>query len=309
MLANRHSRTTSGFIASPVAFDLLWRYGGFGVVRRRIYRLLLQAALACSLMGPARAQAPLKSCLGAYDAQQRLVDSGDMLGARDKLYVCGAADCPTALQRECIASLAAIEPRIPTLVLAAQDEAGRDLAQVRVLLDGVPWRERLDGREALVNPGEHILRFIAPGRAAVDVPIVAREREKGRVVKAILGAATETVEPPRPPIPIVPPVPARLEGVPAASYALGADAVVGLGSFAYFLASGLSQRSQIQGCTPSCDGSLRDQVNQKLLFADVSWGVSLAAAGAALIVYLVEHRHGAPPGVTRGGGPPALFVW
>ena len=66
--------------------------------------------------------------------------------------------------------------------------------------------------------------------------------------------------------------------------------VLALGSFGYFGISGLSQRSDIESCSPNCARSQVDDGQRSLLIADVSLGVAALALGGALVLYLTQPR-------------------
>lgn len=253
------------------------------------------SALAFALVSharPADATPRSRSCFEAYDAEQRLAERGDLLAAREELFTCGAASCPSGMQRDCVATLEALEPRIPTLSLAVVDDAGRDLVDVRVEVDGVPVRTRLDGRELPVNPGERVLRLSSPGRTASEVRLVAREREKGRVVRVVLAAsASSPPTPPATPPPTAPPHRDEKRPVPLASLVLGGASVAGLAVFAGFGISGLSARSALDDCAPFCSEADRDAARTRLRVADVALGISVVTLGAALVVYLLHAEH------------------
>src|SRR5262249_27875401 len=157
--------------------------------------------------------------------------------------------CPRLLRKDCSAWLTDVEERLPTVVFAARDAAGRDLTEVRVSLDGVLVAGDLNGRALAVDPGPHTARFEAAERA-LEERFVAREREKGRLLAVVLGAAERPREPPAPEPPRQPsPQPAPRRKVPAASWVLGGVSVLGAAGFTYFW---LSAVSRAKGLRDSC---------------------------------------------------------
>jgi hypothetical protein len=262
------------------------------VKRGEIARVVLSASLvALGAARPALAAPRTDACLEAYESYQQLRDSGDVVGAKRELGTCGAGACPAAVRRECIDSLTALEPRIPTVVVVARDAAKHDVADVAVFLDEKPWRPRLDGREVELNPGLHKFRFESAGRPSTVETFLINEREKGRVLEVQLPVAT-AVPPPPPrldvlaPMPTAPPPPTA--PVPALVYVLGGVGGVALGASAIFGLSGLSARSDANQCRPSCSVSQAEDVNRKFLFADVALGVAVVAIAAATWVYLTR---------------------
>jgi hypothetical protein len=75
---------------------------------------------------------------------------------------------------------------MPTLTLTAQDVSGRDVVDARVLIDGNPVSEKLDGKAIAVNPGVHVFRFEAQGGASAEERVVVSEGEKARKITVIL---------------------------------------------------------------------------------------------------------------------------
>jgi hypothetical protein len=256
---------------------------------------LVSIGLTTSLASVGRAE-PRRSCVQAYDTAQALLERGDLIGARAQLYVCGATSCTEGFQRECVADLEAVEARIPTITLAVQDPAGRDLTKVSVMLDGVPWQSSLDGRELPLNPGSHVLRIAAEGGAPIEVPILAREREKGRIVRATVRAGAPA-----------PPVEARpadehaasstsssssATDVPLLSFVAGGVGVAALGAFAYFGIAGLGERSDLDVCAPRCPESQRDAARAKLRDADIALAVAVVSFGVAVVAYVLRPQRG-----------------
>jgi hypothetical protein len=207
------------------------------------------------------------------------------------------------MQRECVSALAALEPRIPTVILVARDERKRDLTDVRALVDGVVVRSKLDGRELELNPGKHIVRFEMPGTAPVEQTIVVRERDKGRVLEAELKppSASSALQPasraPAPATSAETTTPART--VPTLSWIFGAVGIAGLGTSAAFGAAALSARTEANTCRPYCSSHQVDIVNERLLGADIALGVGVVSLVAAVVIYLTQPPPRAPETVAR----------
>jgi hypothetical protein len=132
------------------------------------------------------------TCSSAVSAAQQLKGAGDFAAARVRLAACVSAGCPRELQ-ECARQLAAIDQDTPTIVVEARDEANDYVTEARATMDGAPLVDRLDGKEILVNPGEHRLTLDAPGFRKAETAFVARESEKRRRVVVFLIAANTAV--------------------------------------------------------------------------------------------------------------------
>jgi hypothetical protein len=264
-----------------------WKQG-----RALVLALAMADAAAIALAAaPAHAEARsgARACVDAYDAEQRYADAGDLLRAREQLYVCGVSSCPAVVIKQCVEALADVDARLPTIALAVQDAAGHDLTDVTVTLDGAPFRDRVDGREIPLNPGPHVLRISAAGAGAssIEVRLVAREREKGRLVRATLPASLSTESAARGEV--TSPV-ASSSRVPALTFVFGAVGVVALGAFTYFGVTGLSARSDLDACSPFCADAQRDDARAKLRDAHLAGGVAVVSFGVAAAVYLLRPR-------------------
>ncbi len=270
------------------------------VYRRRVRRgAVARNTVFCSLLVLAasrdvRAAPRTDACLEAFARFQTLRDTGDLVGAKRELAVCGAAVCPNAVQRECVDSLGALEPRIPTVVVVARNASKRDVPEVAVFLDDKPWRSRLDGREAELNPGLHKFRFETAGHSPSVETFLINEREKGRRLEVELPPLTVPIAPPAPP---KSETPAEVGGapMPAIVYVLGGVGAGALGTSAVFGIRGLASRLEANKCSPNCSSDRVDDVNRKFLVSDISFGIALVALAAATFVYLSRPKATAPP--------------
>jgi hypothetical protein len=251
-------------------------------VRRRLAPLAsgLACALTVLLAGPF-ARADTARCVAAAHEGQRLRDSGKLTSARSAFVGCSTDECPQVVRETCEEWAREIEPRIPDVVLGARDDAGRDLYEVRVSLDGALLTTRLDGRAVPLDPGPHEVLFEAKGFEPVKVFLVTREGEKLRPVVAVFSAAKETNDSGAAPPPATP----RADAPRRSSLPLvigGGSAVVGLAGFAVFGAWGQSERNRLERtCAPTQTCSTEDvrAARTKLIVANVSLLVGVVGAG------------------------------
>src|SRR5262249_12630112 len=113
-------------------------------------------ALGVALFAPARASADgaTPDCPTASEQGQRLRDDGKYLRARDMFRQCSRDSCPGVVRKDCSKWLAQIEDSMPTLVVSARDEDGKDVSG-KVLVDGEVAMTKLEGKPLTVDPGEH----------------------------------------------------------------------------------------------------------------------------------------------------------
>ena len=271
------------------------------------------AVIAVTASSPAAlADGRTKLCVDAYDAEQRRAEAGDLLGAREQLYICGATSCPAVVVKQCVEGLQDVEARLPTIALAVQDFSGHDLTDVKVTLDGFAFRDHVDGRELALNPGAHVLRVTsASGTASTEIRFVAREREKGRIVRATLpvpeahvgdARAADGASAPR--VETAPATNGAPSRVPVLTYVFGGAGGVALGAFAYFGVTGLSARSDLDACAPLCPESQRDGARAKLRDADIALGLAVVSLGVAATLYVLR-----PDATSSARRPAVLLVW
>ncbi len=217
-------------------------------------------------------------CASAYEQGQRLRRQGQLRLARQELQQCARDVCNAVIRQECAQWVGELDKAVPSVVLRARDAEDRDMPDVRVVLDGKPFLERLDGRAVEVDPGQHVFRFEREGLPPAEASVLVSEAEKARSVSVRLAAKPQTEAETK----------TTLAPVPWPAYALGGVAAVGLGSFAYFGSKGRAQYTELLACRGHCSQASVDSVRQKFLLADVSLGLSIVAIGIA--TYLVVSR-------------------
>ena len=164
--------------------------------KKRVVRVVPLSALifagACTFAGissVAQAADPtLQECVAANEKSGPLRQAGKLREARANLLKCSAPTRPGVVRDDCIGGATKLEDAIPTIVFAAQDGAGNDLATVTVTMDGQPLTDRLGGGAIEVDPGEHVFTFTTSGLPPVDKRLVIREAEKNRYERVVLGS-------------------------------------------------------------------------------------------------------------------------
>jgi hypothetical protein len=231
----------------------------------------LPAVASLTLASPARAEPanPKNACLVSYEAAQRLRLQKKLEAAHAELLVCSRNECPAVLRRDCAGWLGEVEAALPSFVVAAKAD-GRDVADVRVLVDGEAVAASLDGTAIAVDPGRHELRFEREGSDPISQTLLIREGEKNRSVTVDFGSAA-------------PPPRGERNMVPV--YGLAALGAIGLGSFTYFGLRSHAKKADLESCKGHCPVDDVDAVKRDQLVADVSLGLGLVALGAAAYLY------------------------
>jgi hypothetical protein len=191
---------------------------------------------------------------------------------------------------------------IPTVIVEASDEAGRDVTPLRVFVDGEALAGYVDGRPFEVDPGPHDLRVEAKDRVSQQ-SVVAREGEKDRVIPFTLPVPASPLRP-APVTPAPPDAPTR--PIPSAAWVLGGVALVGAGAFAAFGYIGLHKHDELRSsCAPSCSDAQVAPVRTDYLIGDISLGVSVLCLGAATWLFITRPTVNVPrtAGVVAWIGP------
>jgi hypothetical protein len=238
-----------------------------------LFRAGLFAATFCAA-NSAQAADEVQACLQAYDQAQALKADGKFLRARAQLLVCARGACPALVKRDCVAWMEEVEPRIPSVVLAARDPSGIDLTDVTVLVDGERLASQLDGKELSIDPGLHRFALRASDGRTVERDVLVRVGEKARPLTFELGPAPAPLE-------------ERAAPPPVLAYVLGGVGLVGLATFGIFATIGKvdEQKLRDQGCSPNCSKDDTDAIKRKYLVGDIGLAVGVVSLAVAAYLY------------------------
>jgi len=254
------------------------------------------ALLLLSFSAPALADEKV-DCVSAHSESQSLRTESKLREAREKLLVCARPECPAAVRSDCAKWLGEVQDEIPSVMVAATDANGSDVADVRVVVDGVVIAKELTGQPILLNPGQRTLRFERDGASPIERKLVLRVGERNRRIEVqftprLAGGAPpgEGNGAPAPaPTPTPEPEPSADKGgggIPAATFILGGVGVLGLAGFTFFALDGKKKEDDLDKCKPNCAGDDVQAARTSYLLGDVSLGVGvLAFAGAAYFLF------------------------
>lgn len=237
-----------------------------------------------------------KACIAAADDGQKLRDENKLSSAREKFILCASKSCPAAVAKECSQWLQDAERDMPSVTFRAKDERGKEILDVRVLVDDQPVAESIDARALPVDPGEHKFKFARSDGKSVEEKIVLRPAEKNRLIEmsfqgpqqadatapkdgAAGGAATSSSGP-------------SGEGfrIPILGWVGAGVAVVGVGMMAYFAITANDDEERLRStCAPNCPESERDGVDSKVLLANVGMGVAVVGVGVAVVTTVLAN--------------------
>jgi hypothetical protein len=240
---------------------------------------------------PSAADADVKSCLDAAEDGQKLRDSGAYRSARERFIACAADECPGEVRKGCVGWLGQLDRLIPTVVFGAHAH-GKEVADVRVSVDGEVVAERIDGKPVALDPGEHHFRFERSGETGIDQTAVVLAGEKQRLMSVRFGADPSVLPPPSPPA--ASSNPSGPQGVPQApqrqntrgdAYVLGALGLVSLATGAALDISGYVFLQQCGGDASCTGGHERAEVEWRFVTGDVLLGAGVLCGVAAWLLW------------------------
>ncbi len=224
----------------------------------------------------------IDTCISSAESAQKLRNQVKLVDARSSLRLCARDACPDVVRKDCRQWLAEVNAAVPTIVVRAADSRGRDLANVRVRVDGQLVADKLDGKPIDVDPGERQFEFESRPLPSKRATVVIRTAEKNRLVSVVLGSDSESfvrTEAPEPKVDQAQPAAPALSPLVWVLYGVGASAWVGA-ALLWFPA-----RAELQSlrdeCAPTCASKDLDSVRRRYLLADISGAIGLVAVGAA----------------------------
>jgi hypothetical protein len=265
-------------------------------------------AVACGLAWApgARAGSVAQRCAQLAENGEDLRASHRLVGARASFLQCAREECPEVVRRDCERWRVEVEASLPSVVLSARGTHGEDLGDVRVVLDGAPLVDHLDGVAIAIDPGSHVLRFERAGEPPLEQRVLVREGEKNRIVE--VEWASGSVESPTSPPPAAqlpqltatlpaprsapPPLSPRARNLTPA-YVIGG---LGLGSLVASLfleirgVNDWNYDRSTCGVDRTCTSAQVNDVKSELWGGNISFFVGLAAIGAAAWIILSRPR-------------------
>jgi hypothetical protein len=243
--------------------------------RRAPYLFALALLLAASTLSAEPADETKRACANAYEQCQRLRQDGKLVEAREQAVRCAQTACPALLTTDCAHWVEELDQALPSIVVDARDESGKELHHVRVALDGRTLSENLEGVAFALNPGRHSFRFQAPGRAPVERDEVIVQGRKNQRLEVEL--RTENVAE----------APTVSRRPSPWAYTTGSVAALGFVGFSYFGLIGNSRRRELDGsCKPRCTDAELSPMRRDYLVADSALAVGVVAAAATAILLL-----------------------
>ena len=263
-------------------------------------RPLSLAALLVVLTASGASFADTKAeCLDASAKAQQLKLDGKLRAARDAFLRCSRDECPAVVRQDCDTWLGEVTAGLPTVVVTARDDAGHDLFDVSVSVDGEAFAEHPDGKSRAVDPGERSFVFTR-GEVQKTVRVAIRQGEKDRIVEAIFpvpkptpGAEKPETKPEEKPAPPKPSGTQEGSGGTRKGVGIGLVSVgaIGVGtSIALFLAANgeVFDLRDTCGVSRTCTDDQLSSVTTLRTIGGIAMGVSAATLVAGAVVLLTS---------------------
>lgn len=244
-----------------------------------------------------------QSCLNAHEQGQLLRAAGKLLESRQALLACSHEQCPAIVRDDCSAWFGEVRGATPTLSISARLD-GQDITQGSLSIDDENVQDAFSGKEFELNPGPHQLRLEIPGHPAQEQTVVLTPGAATRhLVFDFSPPAPQPAHSPGSAESATAP-PAMTRPTPALTYWLGGITAASLISGVTFSALGLAQNNRLkESCAPYCSDEQTKSVDNKLLAADISWGLFVAAGVGTVVSYVFR------PEVPAGSESSALHSW
>jgi hypothetical protein len=238
------------------------------------------------------------ACFTAAERAQPLMKEKRFREARADLEMCARDVCPRVARTDCRDWLSEVAREQPSIVIAAHEvnpqREVRDVTGVRAIIDGGITIDKVDAAPISLDPGRHRVRIERTGLEPLEQNVEVREGEKSRVLSFywqtawVAPAQTDgTQSATTSAAPTVRPTPASV-------YVLGALGLAAAGVGTYLEVSGLSKRSSLYACKPSCSQSSVDDALSLTRGGDVTLGVSAALFVGAAVIYIARPSEPAP---------------
>ena len=301
-------------------------------------------AVAVWLAPAAATAASREECTDSYTQAQKLRKQGKLVAAREQLRICVQHDCPGLIVNDCAQWLDEVQSTLPSVVPLATDEAGANLLDVKVSLDGVPLVNALAGQAIDIDPGTHHFTFERADLATVETDVLVVVGDKNKRVAVTLrkepvaqgGAPAAQANPEAPARSVAPGDATPADMVPesasdtggstfpyrTAGLVVGAAGVVGLGAGTVFGVEAIVKQNDANCPNNTCrPGSNPDSLRTAQTDGNVSTGFFIAGAvlaAAGITTWLLApSAHAtdsawvrpAPVALASGGGVVLVGGW
>jgi hypothetical protein len=252
----------------------------------------------------ARAEEDIEACSNAYTLGQEERLAGHLYSAQKQFDLCADPSCPRAIVSDCERWTREVVLDLPTVLIKSTTASGQPVPGLKVTVDGAAVSPSQLVKPFVLDAGQHVLRFEAPGYEPLEIEPSLRARDHEVPVSAVLrpialvaGPSSRVASPDH--------ASAPSRGLPVAALTLAGVGVVALGTSVFFGVRAKNEYDDLKaGCAPHCDTSQAYSVHTKAVVSDVALATSIAAFGAAAFFYFSREPEKA--GATALGVEPVL---
>jgi hypothetical protein len=229
----------------------------------------------------------VEQCLSAEENGERFKKQGRLVEARQNFATCARESCPGKVRDLCRKYAGEVDEILPTIVVTARDGENKELAGVKISVDGVDVTPGADGTLA-VDPGARTVRVVRNGESRQKLVEVVAGNKRTPVVLIFEAPPPPPKAPPLALAPTPQPVASPRENGgssgPVWPWIVGGIGVASLATSGVF---GLKWMSDSK-CSPSCSPDEVDRVRTGAIVTDVFLGVGIVALGIATIGFLTS---------------------
>lgn len=228
-------------------------------------------ALLVTVVCPAKAdEARVEACIAAAERGQELAKAGRLNAANEHFATCARADCPVAVQRDCVQFAAQSDAAMATIVVSVIDERGARVKSARLLVDGAALETANDDAPIRLEPGSHAIEAVTPGgQTATRIQLAPGERNR-RVSLQLLAEQTAERRP-----------------IPTGAWVAGGVGLAGVVTFGVLGALGTSEVHDLRArCAPRCTQGDLDAATTKLVIGNGALVAGVLALAVATWLYI-----------------------
>ncbi|MBL9027627.1 MAG: hypothetical protein JNL21_35880 [Myxococcales bacterium] len=241
--------------------------------------LVLATAASAVLASKPAAADETDVCLESHVSAQKARKEGSLLVAHLALQRCERDTCPGQIREECAAWRKEIESVLGTVEVSVEVGPLGDASRARVTIDGAEPLVPVGPSRFLTTVGRHTVEARTEDGASARAEVMVAPM---RVAKATLDLRAQHGASPDDPTSGRPIPPLTLAGAVVTG-------VGGVGLLTFAIAGGLGAAAygDLDACRPRCAQSQVDDVDQKLLAADVGLGLGLGLAAVGVVLIIV----------------------